>query len=263
MKEAVSGELVTATERATGIDLDSIYVKERSRQKGKNQYSRLASNNKMMIARENGVKFLVNFTDYLDTGVFLDHRPVRKMIQDMAKDKRFLNLFCYTGTATLNAIKGGALSTVSVDTSATYLSWLEQNLKINGYSSTLGNFLYRSDVLDYLWDTYDRFDLIFCDPPTFSNSKDRRGSFDVQRDHRKLIEAAAMHLSPGGTLIFSNNYRRFKMDQEILDNYVVEDITEKTIGEDFRRDMKIHHCFLIRNKIKIKIKSNRKPREKR
>ena len=257
------GELVTATERATGIDLDSIYVKERSRQKGKNQYSRLASNNKMMIARENGVKFLVNFTDYLDTGVFLDHRPVRKMIQDMAKDKRFLNLFCYTGTATLNAIKGGALSTVSVDTSATYLSWLEQNLKINGYSSTLGNFLYRSDVLDYLWDTYDRFDLIFCDPPTFSNSKDRRGSFDVQRDHRKLIEAAAMHLSPGGTLIFSNNYRRFKMDQEILDNYVVEDITEKTIGEDFRRDMKIHHCFLIRNKIKIKIKSNRKPREKR
>ena len=257
------GELVRATEKATGIDEDFIYVKERSRQKGKGQYTRLAANNKMMVARENGVRFLVNFTDYLDTGIFLDHRPVRMMIQEMAKDKRFLNLFCYTGTATLNAIKGGALSTVSVDASSTYLAWMEENLKLNGYSTVFGNLLYKSDVIDWLWDTYDKFDLIFCDPPTFSNSKDRRGSFDVQRDHRKLIEAAAMHLSPGGTLIFSNNYRRFKMDPEILDNYVVEDITEKTIGEDFRRDMKIHHCFLIRNKIKIKIKSNRKPREKR
>ena len=257
------GELVRATEKATGIDEDFIYVKERSRQKGKGQYTRLAANNKMMVARENGVRFLVNFTDYLDTGIFLDHRPVRMMIQEMAKDKRFLNLFCYTGTATLNAIKGGALSTVSVDASSTYLAWMEENLKLNGYSTVFGNLLYKSDVIDWLWDTYDKFDLIFCDPPTFSNSKDRRGSFDVQRDHRKLIEAAAMHLSPGGTLIFSNNYRRFKMDPEILENYVVEDITEKTIGEDFRRDMKIHHCFLIRNKIKIKIKSNRKPREKR
>ena len=255
-------ELVAATERATGIDIENIYVKERSRQKGKNQYSKLASNNRMMVARENGVTFLVNFTDYLDTGIFLDHRPVRKMIQDMAKNKRFLNLFCYTGTATLNAIKGGALSTVSVDASSTYLSWLEQNLKINGYSSTFGNFLYKSDVIDWLWDTYDKFDLIFCDPPTFSNSKDRRGSFDVQRDHKKLIDAAAMHLAPGGTLIFSNNYRRFRMDQEVLDNYVVEDITEKTIGEDFKRDMRIHHCYLIRKKIKIRINPQNKARRR-
>ena len=119
------GELVRATEKATGIDEDFIYVKERSRQKGKGQYTRLAANNKMMVARENGVRFLVNFTDYLDTGIFLDHRPVRMMIQEMAKDKRFLNLFCYTGTATLNAIKGGALSTVSVDASSTYLAWME------------------------------------------------------------------------------------------------------------------------------------------
>ncbi|MBQ0070679.1 MAG: bifunctional 23S rRNA (guanine(2069)-N(7))-methyltransferase RlmK/23S rRNA (guanine(2445)-N(2))-methyltransferase RlmL, partial [Spirochaetales bacterium] len=256
-------ELVLATERATGIDLDYIYVKQRSKQKGNNQYTKLAANNRMYVAKENGVKFLVNFTDYLDTGVFLDHRPVRKMIQDMAKDKRFLNLFCYTGTATLNAVKGGALSTVSVDASATYLAWLEQNLAMNGYSTTMGNFLYKSDVIDWLWDTYDKFDLIFCDPPTFSNSKDRHGSFDVQRDHRRLIEAAAMHLAPGGTLIFSNNFRKFKMDQEILDNYVVEDITEKTIGDDFKRDMKIHHCYLIKNKIKIKINPNRKYRKDR
>ena len=256
------GELVRATEKATGIDEDFIYVKERSRQKGKGQYTRLAANNKMMVARENGVRFLVNFTDYLDTGIFLDHRPVRMMIQEMAKDKRFLNLFCYTGTATLNAIKGGALSTVSVDASSTYLAWMEENLKLNGYSTVFGNLLYKSDVIDWLWDTYDKFDLIFCDPPTFSNSKDRRGSFDVQRDHVKLIDAAAMHLSPGGTLIFSNNYRKFKLDPEVIEKYVVEDITEKTIGDDFKRDMKIHHCYLIRKKIKVKISTNHKPRRR-
>ena len=256
------GELVRATEKATGIDEDFIYVKERSRQKGKGQYTRLAANNKMMVARENGVRFLVNFTDYLDTGIFLDHRPVRMMIQEMAKDKRFLNLFCYTGTATLNAIKGGALSTVSVDASSTYLAWMEENLKLNGYSTVFGNLLYKSDVIDWLWDTYDKFDLIFCDPPTFSNSNDRRGSFDVQRDHVKLIDAAAMHLSPGGTLIFSNNYRKFKLDPEVIEKYVVEDITEKTIGDDFKRDMKIHHCYLIRKKIKVKISANHKPRRR-
>ena len=256
------GELVRATEKATGIDEDFIYVKERSRQKGKGQYTRLAANNKMMVARENGVRFLVNFTDYLDTGIFLDHRPVRMMIQEMAKDKRFLNLFCYTGTATLNAIKGGALSTVSVDASSTYLAWMEENLKLNGYSTVFGNLLYKSDVIDWLWDTYDKFDLIFCDPPTFSNSKDRRGSFDVQRDHVKLIDAAAMHLSPGGTLIFSNNYRKFKLDPAVMEKYVVEDITEKTIGDDFKRDMKIHHCYLIRKKIKVKISANHKPRRR-
>ena len=256
------GELVRATEKATGIDEDFIYVKERSRQKGKGQYTRLAANNKMMVARENGVRFLVNFTDYLDTGIFLDHRPVRMMIQEMAKDKRFLNLFCYTGTATLNAIKGGALSTVSVDASSTYLAWMEENLKLNGYSTVFGNLLYKSDVIDWLWDTYDKFDLIFCDPPTFSNSKDRRGSFDVQRDHVKLIDAAAMHLSPGGTLIFSNNYRKYKLDPEVMEKYVVEDITEKTIGDDFKRDMKIHHCYLIRKKIKVKISANHKPRRR-
>ncbi len=247
-------ELILATERATGIDVENIFVKQRSKMKGNDQYKKLAGSNRMFVARENGLNVLVNFTDYLDTGIFLDHRPVRALIQQMAKNKRFLNLFCYTGTATLNAIKGGALSTVSVDASATYLSWMEQNLQINGYSTTMGNYLYQSDVMDWLWDTYDRFDLIFCDPPTFSNSKSRRNNFDVQRDHAALIKAAAMHLSPGGTLIFSNNLRRFRLDDEIREKYVVEDITEKTIGDDFKRDMNIHHCYLIKNKVKIKIK---------
>lgn len=246
-------ELVLATERATGIDIENIYVKERRKQESGSQYTRLAADNHFYICRENGVKFLANFSDYLDTGIFLDHRPVRKMIQEMSEGKRFLNLFCYTGTATLNAIKGGAVSTVSVDASNTYLAWFEQNLKLNGYSTTIGNFLYRDDAIDWLWATYDKFDLIFCDPPTWSNSKDRN-SFDVQRDQYNLIRAAAMHLAPNGTLIFSTNYTRFKLDERVLDRYSVEDITDKTIGDDFMRNQKIHKVFLIKNKVKVNLR---------
>ncbi len=254
-------ELIYATERATGIDLENIFVKQRSKQKGDNQYKRLASSNHQYIAKENDVKFLVNFTDYLDTGIFLDHRPVRKMIQQMADGKRFLNLFCYTGTATLNAIKGGALSTDSVDASNTYLEWMEQNLELNGFPTTMGNFLYKADAIDWLWDTYDRYDLIFCDPPTFSNSSDRR-TFDVQRDQMRLFKAAMMHLAPGGVMIFSTNYTRFKMESEAYENYIIEDITDQTIGEDFKNSPKIHKCYLMRNKIKIKLNPNRKHRDR-
>ena len=249
-------ELIYATERATGIDIENIYVKERKSQKGKNQYNRLATSNRFNIVRENGLRVLVNFQDYLDTGIFLDHRPVRKMIQEMAEGKRFLNLFCYTGTATLNAIKGGAVSTVSVDASSTYLDWAIENLKINGYPTDIENFFYRDDAISWLWETYDRYDLIFCDPPTFSNSTGR-DTFDVQRDHWKLIKAACMHLAPGGVLIFSTNYRRFRMDEGILDRFIVEDITEKTIGKDFENDPNIHKCYLIRNKVKVS-----RPRQK-
>ena len=245
-------EIIFVTERATGIDIENIYVKQRKSQKGKNQYNRLASSNRFNIIRENGVKALVNFQDYLDTGIFLDHRPVRKLIQEMADGKRFLNLFCYTGTATLNAIKGGAISTVSVDASATYLDWAIANLRLNGYPTDIENFFYRSDAIDWLWDTYDRFDLIFCDPPTFSNSKDR-AMFDVQRDHYRLIKAAAMHLAPGGTLIFSTNYRKFKLDENVMRDYITEDITDKTIGFDFKNYGYVHRCYLIRNKVRVKL----------
>ena len=249
-------ELIYATERATGIDIENIYVKQRKEMKGKSQYGRLASSNRFNIVHENGLNILVNFQDYLDTGIFLDHRKIRAYIQGISDSKRFLNLFCYTGTATLNAIKGGAVSTVSVDTSSTYLDWAMENLKVNGYPTTIDNYFYRSDAMDYLYSTYDRFDLIFCDPPTFSNSKGR-ANFDVQRDHKKLIRACMMHLSPGGLLIFSNNYRRFKMDEEVLEEFVVKDITTETIGEDFR-DEKIHHAYLIRNKVKVNLRKSPK-----
>ena len=253
-------EIIYATERATGIDIENIFIKERRSQKGAAQYNRLATSNRFNIVRENGLKLLVNFQDYLDTGVFLDHRPVRKMIQEMAEGKRFLNLFCYTGTATLNAIKGGAVSTVSVDASSTYLDWAIENLRINEYPTDIENFFYRDDVIDWLWATYDRYDLIFCDPPTFSNGKGRSSSFDVQRDQYQLIRAAAMHLAPGGILIFSTNFRRFKLDDEIREKYIVEDITEETIGDDFLASGNIHKCYLIRNKVKVSLNKNRKPR---
>lgn len=251
-------ELILAVERATGIDLENIYVKQRKEMKGTDQYNKLASSNKFYIMRENGVKCLVNFTDYLDTGIFLDHRPIRKFIQESSSNKRFLNLFCYTGTATLNAIKGGSLSTVSVDSSSTYLDWAMENLKINQYNTNMENLFYKSDVIEYLYSTYDKFDLIFCDPPTFSNSKDRE-SFDVQKDHYNLINLIMLHLEKNGTLIFSNNFRKFKMDERIYEKYKVENISDKTIAEDFSRNEKIHQCYLIKHKIKIELQTRKKP----
>lgn len=241
-------ELILATERATGIDLENIYVKRRERQRGDKQYVRHSapSASHFFMVQENGHHFSVNFKDYLDTGLFLDHRPVRKMIEEMAQDKRFLNLFCYTGSATVHAAAGNALSTVSVDTSATYLDWAQKNMFVNGFSG-LNHFYYKSDSIEYLKTTRDRFDLIFCDPPTFSNNKSR-GTFDVQRDHAYLIRQCMKHLSKEGTLIFSTNFTRFRMDKELGEIYRIEDITEQTIGDDFKRSGKIHKCYRITHK---------------
>lgn len=237
-------ELVDATERSTGVPRELIFIKERREQKGMSQYEKLASTEKFYIMHEHGLVFSVNFTDYLDTGIFLDHRPVRKMIMEMADGKRFLNLFCYTGTATVHAAAGGALSTVSVDASSTYLDWAMKNMRMNGFDG-MNHFYYKSDCMDYLQSTHDMYDLIFCDPPTFSNSK-MRNTFDVQRDHRSLIHAAMRHLEKGGTLIFSTNFRKFSLDKRVTEEYAVEDITEQTIDEDFSRNKKIHQCYLIR-----------------
>jgi 23S rRNA (guanine2445-N2)-methyltransferase / 23S rRNA (guanine2069-N7)-methyltransferase len=239
-------ELIFATERATGIDIDNIFVKSRTPQKGTNQYNKIANKNRFYIIKENGTKYLANFQDYLDTGIFLDHRPVRKMIGEMSEGKRFLNLFCYTGTATVQAAKGGALSTVSVDASTTYLDWAQSNMELNGFKG-MNHFFYKDDCMNFLYNTYDRYDLIFCDPPTFSNSKSR-DSFNVDRDHKRLIHLCMRHLDEDGVLIFSNNYRKFQMDDFIYQDYDVKEITPETIGDDFSRDPKIHKCFIIKAK---------------
>lgn len=244
-------ELIDATERATLVDREMIFVKQRTQQKGFNQYEKLGKDDKFYLVNENGARYMVNFSDYLDTGLFLDHRPIRAEIAAMAEGKRFLNLFCYTGSATVQAAKGGALSTVSVDTSTTYLDWAVKNMELNGYTE-MNHFFYKSDSLQFLFDTYDRYDLIFCDPPTYSNSTGRE-SFDVDRDQMRLIKACMMHLDPKGTLIFSCNYRKFKMDERLLEEFDVEDITARTIGDDFSRDPKIHYCFLIKHRAEVKV----------
>ena len=240
-------ELIDAVQRTTGIPYDEIHVKQRRRQRGKEQYGRRDDREQLFIMKEHGLKFFVNFTDYLDTGIFLDHRPVRKLIMEMSACKRFLNLYGYTGTATVHAAAGGALSTMTIDASKKYLAWAEKNMELNGYSGMEHQYV-RSDCSTWLQETKHRFDLIFMDPPTFSNSKDRKESFDVQRDHSALIHSAMYHLTFGGTLIFSNNFRKFEMGREILSKYRVEDITEESIPEDYFRNRKIHHCYLIRHR---------------
>lgn len=250
-------ELIDAVNRATGIDYEHIFVKQRRQQKGSNQYNKLASKGTMYIMKEHGLKFLVNFTDYLDTGIFLDHRTTRNMIKEMSENCRFLNLFAYTGTATVHAAAGGALSTVTVDASSTYLSWAEKNMELNGFTG-MNHFYYRSDCIKWLKSNRDRFDLIFLDPPTFSNSKSRKEAFDIQHDHSTLIKLAMSHLTPNGTLIFSNNFRRFVLDRYLENRFLVEEITDKTIPQDFQRNRKIHRCWTIRPKRIVRSKNKKK-----
>jgi 23S rRNA (guanine2445-N2)-methyltransferase / 23S rRNA (guanine2069-N7)-methyltransferase len=225
-----------------------VHSRVRKPQKGTLQYEKRESVAERHVVRENGLKFWVNFRDYLDTGLFLDHRIMRRMLRDWARDTDFLNLFCYTGSATVYAAAGGARSTTSVDLSNTYLDWAHENLLLNGFGGAEHE-LFRADCLEWLesqtvWGP--RFDLIFVDPPTFSNSKRMEGVLDVQRDHVGMIRRALKLLRPGGRLVFSTNYTRFKLDTEALAELAIEDITAKTIPKDFERHASIHRCFIVR-----------------
>ena len=221
-----------------------IFLKVRKRQKGTSQYPKFDDQRRFHQVREGNCAFLVNFTDYIDTGLFLDHRMTRFMIQDTAKGKRFLNLFGYTGTASVHAAKGGAVSTTTVDMSKTYIEWARKNMALNCFAGPNHEFI-QEDVLDWLASTKNRFDLIFLDPPTFSNSKRMDGTFDVQRDHVELLRMTARLLNRNGILIFSNNNMKFKMDIESLPELHIEEITQKTIPRDFERNPRIHNCWKI------------------
>jgi 23S rRNA (guanine2069-N7)-methyltransferase / 23S rRNA (guanine2445-N2)-methyltransferase len=228
---------------------EKLYFKERRKQAGDSQYQALTSWDRKSpgsVVMEGAVKVEINLSDYLDSGLFLDHRPVREMIAGMAKDKRFLNLFCYTAVATLHAAAGGAKSSLSIDMSNTYLEWAERNFSLNNMASDKHRLL-RADCLQWLSAREGEFDLIFLDPPTFSNSKKMEGVLDIQRDHVALIDNAMAVLSTQGTLIFSNNFRRFRLDESLADRYKIEDITAQTIPPDFQRNAKIHSCWLIRH----------------
>ena len=236
-------DALAAIPQALGIDKSHVVVKRRERQSGTKQYERQSAQGKFTEVSEGGVKLLVNLTDYLDTGLFLDHRPMRMRIQKEAAGKRFLNLYCYTATASVHAAKGGARSTTSVDLSKTYLDWARRNFSLNGFSDK--NRLEQGDVMAWLEASRDEFDMIFIDPPTFSNSKRMEGIFDVQRDHVQLLDLAMARLAPGGVLYFSNNFRKFELDEHLETRYAVEEISAKTIDPDFARNGKIHRAWKI------------------
>ncbi len=220
---------------------DQVFLKQRSRQSGKSQYRRLNDQKQHFEVSEGGCRFLVNLTDYLDTGLFLDHRPMRLRIQKKAAGKRFLNLFCYTGAATVHAAAGDASQTTSVDLSKTYLEWARQNLSLNGFSER--HQLVNADCMKWLKESRDTFDLIFIDPPTFSNSRKMRDVFDIQAVHVDLLERAMARLARDGVLYFSNNFRKFRMASELAEKFAVEEISGQTIDRDFQRNQKIHRCW--------------------
>ena len=236
------------------IPAEQMYFKIRRKQKGDTQYQKFAMQGHYEEVSEGPCKLLVNFTDYLDTGLFLDHRPMRELIQKEARGKKFLNLFGYTGSATVHAAAGGATATTTVDLSPTYIAWARRNLALNGFSEHRHE-LIQADCLTWLAEESAlkqhrrRYGLIFLDTPTFSNSKRTDNVFDVQRDHVDMIRQTISLLEPQGTLFFSNNFRRFKLDTQALQNEVnVEDITRQSIPYDFQRNLHIHHCWKITRK---------------
>jgi 23S rRNA (guanine2445-N2)-methyltransferase / 23S rRNA (guanine2069-N7)-methyltransferase len=232
------------------VPLAQVHSRVRKPQKGAEQYEKRESAAERHAVQEGGLKFWVNFRDYLDTGLFLDHRIMRSMLRDWAKDADFLNLFCYTGSASVYAAAGGARSTTGVDLSNTYLDWAHENLLLNGFKGEAHS-LYRADCLAWLEEQElqgPRFDLIFLDPPTFSNSKRMEGVLDVQRDHVGMIRRSLKLLRPGGRLVFSTNYTRFKLDAAALADLAIEDISVATIPMDFQRHARIHQCYVLRFK---------------
>ncbi|TDO06850.1 MULTISPECIES: bifunctional 23S rRNA (guanine(2069)-N(7))-methyltransferase RlmK/23S rRNA (guanine(2445)-N(2))-methyltransferase RlmL [Halomonas] len=242
------------------VDPGKVVVKRRERQSGKAQYRKQAASGERFAVREGRAQLWVNLRDYLDTGLFLDHRPVRRLLGEMASGTRFLNLFCYTGAATVQAAlgpqtgsqkegaetAGGASESVSVDLSNTYLVWARDNFALNRLDPGRHR-LVRDDCLRWLETAGGEFDLIFLDPPTFSNSKKMADILDVQRDHGRLVRLAMARLAPGGILVFSNNQRRFTLEADLAEQFRVEDISTRTFDPDFARNPDLHHVFLIRH----------------
>ena len=240
-------EVVAALQQVLEVDSDQIHVKVRRRQKGTSQYEKYDRKGELLEVYEGNCRFLVNLSDYLDTGLFLDHRATRQLLQQEAQGKRFLNLFGYTGAASVHAAIGGASETVTVDMSRTYLDWAQKNLALNGLDLSEHR-LIQADCLAWLDEAEPGYDLIFLDPPTFSNSKGMDGTFDVQRDHVDLLQKVVKLVNPEGVLIFSNNSRKFKLDMDALPDLEIEDITRMTISLDFERNPRIHNCWRITRK---------------
>ena len=241
-------EALTVIEEVLDISRRQLFFKVREKKKGTAQYEKVTGGGQGVFheVREGPCTFLVNFTDYIDTGLFLDHRLTREMIRELAPGRRFLNLFGYTGTATVHAAAGGAAATTTVDLSNTYLEWARRNLLRNGFRGDV-HVLEQADCLQWLATSRrERYGLIYLDPPTFSNSKRMTRDLDLQRDHTKLIAAAARLLTLDGVLLFASNFRKFELRTgDELRGLECEDVSRATLPRDFERNPRIHRCWRI------------------
>ena len=238
---------------ALQVNREQVFIKTRARQSGNEQYEKKANSGKFHVVSEPTANnqrayFLVNFSDYLDTGLFLDHRSIRKIIAENSRGKTVLNLFAYTCTASVHAALGGAKAVTSVDLSQNYLDWGRKNFALNGLPDLPSYQFIAQDIFEWIKSNTEQYDVIFIDPPTFSNSKKFQGTFDVQRDHVPLINRAMNRLSAEGVLYFSNNFTKFVLDDEINNRYHVEEMTSQTIGFDFDSKRPIHQSWAIRHK---------------
>jgi len=231
------------------VEPSSVFIKTRKKMKGEDQYEKQSDKSFTIIVKEQGQKFLVNLTDYLDTGLFFDHRPLRNMVRSMCQGKKVLNLFCYTGAFSVYAAQGKASKVDSVDLSKTYLTWAQNNMKLNGFLPENNAYSFiQNDTVTFLNSTQNTYDIIILDPPTFSNSKRTSTTLDINRDYPVLINACLSLLSPDGTLFFSTNSKKLFFEPALLNNAgTITDITELTIPEDFR-NKKIHRCWKINKK---------------
>lgn len=242
---ALEDEARAALGAVAGVAPGDVHVRHRERRPGQWQYEKLGDARHETVVEEYGLRFLVNLTDYLDTGLFLDHRLTRRMVGELSRGRRVLNLFAYTGAFTVHAAAGGAAETTTVDLSNTYVAWAGRNLELNGLAGPRHH-LVRADTFRFLEEATGRWDLIVVDPPTVSTSKAMQFKFDVQTGHPALLRATLRLLAPGGTIVFSNNFRGFRMDEAALPPCTAEEITKRTLPPDFR-DEAVHRCWLVRH----------------
>jgi len=246
LKEIDTHSVQMSIAEALQVPLKNVMIKQRFSQSGlTTQHQKVETKSVIKSIIEEGLKFEINLTNYLDTGLFLDHRKSRKMIQQQSQSKRVLNLFAYTGSFTCHAIKGGALKTVSVDMNPNYTAWIKRNFDLNMITDLRRHSIITQDCFAYLKTTSEIFDIIICDPPTFSNSKRMEmSSFSIDRDYPVLLSLCIKHLAKDGFIFFSNNSRQFKMDDSLLPNILIKEITSHTISEDFK-DQKSHRAWHI------------------
>ncbi len=243
--------MAEASARTLGIPEENVFIKSRKRQKGKNQYEKFGRENFRIDIVEGGLEFEINLSDYIDTGLFLDHRRTRSFVRDMAESARVLNLFAYTGSFSVYAAQGGAAGTTSVDMSQPYCQWAKRNLEKTGFITGNLHRIINANAVEWISQAVSRgeqYDLIICDPPTFSNSKKMDRVFDIQKDHVWLMENCLEILGRQGILLFSNNFRKFKLENRRLPTgSTIDEITNKTLPEDFAK-RKPHRCWIIRKK---------------